>query len=249
MEKFVMKNFLKTAYQKFLELLFPSNYKCMFCGRDIDSESDILYCKDCALEMPFNHGKHCKICDLPIGDDDEVCDHCKDYHKSFDRVFAPMLYEGRVRSLVLKLKNDNGKYLAPKFAKIIFDYINQNNLKFDIIIPVPLSAKSLKKRHYNQSALIARDLSALCNIPCSETALSKVKETKHQKELNFSDRQRNLHGAFKVTDKAEVFGKNVLLVDDIITTCATVNECSKALKKYCNKVYVVGFARSELKNK
>lgn len=244
-----MKNFLKTAYQKFLELLFPSNYKCMFCGKDIDSESGAVYCEDCTREMPFNRGKRCKICDATVGDDDEVCDHCKDYHKTFDRAYAPMIYEGRVRSLVLKFKNDNGKYLAPKFAKLIFDYIKAFDLKFDIIVPVPLSEKSLKRRRYNQSALIARELSKLCNTPCSETALTKVKETRHQKELGFSDRQRNLHGAFKVTNKKEIFGKNVLIVDDIITTCATVNECSKALKKYCNKVYVVGFARSELKNK
>lgn len=221
----------------------------MFCGRDIDNECNIPFCEDCANEMPFNHGKHCKICDLPIGEYDEVCDHCKDYHKSFDRAFAPMLYEGRVRSLILKFKNDNGKYLAPKFAKIIFDYINQRNLNFDIIIPVPLSEKSLKKRGYNQSALIAKELSILFNIPYSDTALAKIKETKHQKELGFSDRQRNLHGAFRATNKAEIFGKNVLIVDDIITTCATINECSKVLKKYCNNVYVVGFARSELKNK
>lgn len=244
-----MKNFFKTIYQNFLELLFPSNYKCMFCGRDIDSESEIPYCEDCALEMPFNRGKHCKICDVPVREEDEVCDHCKDYHKTFDRAYAPMIYEGRVRSLILKFKNNNGKYLAPKFAKVIYDYIKRENISFDIIIPVPLSEKSLKKRRYNQSSLIAKELSALCNVPYSETALSKVKETKHQKELGFSDRQRNLHGAFKVTDKQEVFGKNVLIVDDIITTCATVNECSSALKKYCNKVYVVGFARSELKNK
>lgn len=244
-----MKNFLKTTYQKIVELLFPSNYKCMFCGRDIDSESDVPYCEDCAKEMPFNLGKHCKICDVPVGEDDEVCDHCKDHHKAFDRGYAPMLYKDRVRGLVLKFKNDNGKYLAPKFAKIIYDYIKQKALSFDVIVPVPLSEKSHKKRGYNQSALIARELSALCNVPYSETALAKVKETKHQKELGFSDRQRNLHGAFKVANKAEVFGKNVLLVDDVITTCATVNECCEVLKRYCNNVYVVGFARSELKNK
>lgn len=244
-----MKNFFKKTYQTFLEVLFPSNYKCMFCGRDIDSENDIPYCEDCAHEMPFNRGKRCKICDAAIGEDDEVCDHCKDYHKTFDRAYAPMIYEGRVKSLILKFKNDNGKYLAPKFAKVIYNYIKQENILFDLIVPVPLSEKSFKKRRYNQSALIAKELSTLTNVPCSETALLKFKETKHQKELGFSDRQRNLHGAFKVTNKKKVFGKNVLIVDDIITTCATVNECSKVLKKYCNKVFVVGFARSELKNK
>lgn len=244
-----MKNIFKIAYQNFLELLFPSNYKCMFCGREIDKDSPVPYCEDCKSQMPFNQGNRCKICDSQISDENEVCDHCKDHRKAFDKALSAMVYEGKVKSLVLKFKNDNAKYLAPKMAKIIFNYICDFDIKFDVIIPVPLSTKSMKRRHYNQSALIAHELSKLAGAIETDTALAKCKETQHQKELGFADRQRNLHGAFKVTDKEAIFKKNVLLVDDVITTGATANECCKALKKYCNKVYVVSFARSELKNK
>ena len=133
--------------------------------------------------------------------------------------------------------------------RLMSDRINQESFSFDLIIPVPLSQKSLAKRKYNQSQLLADELGKIFDKPVDDSVLIKIKETKHQKNLNISQRKTNLHGAFKIQNKRAVFGKNVLLVDDVVTTGATANECSSVLKKYAKRVWVVCFARNPLKNK
>lgn len=236
-------------WNNFLEVLFPSNLKCLFCNNDIPDHDKQVYCDECKTSAPFNNGKRCKICDCVMEGENEICDACLEYKKHFDKAVAPMKYEGVAKSLILKLKNDGATYLAPDMARLMSDRLNQENFSFDLIIPVPLSPKSLAKRKYNQSKLLADGLGKIYNKPIDNTSLVKIIETKHQKDLNLTERKTNLKGAFKVVDKSQVFGKNILLVDDVVTTGATANECSLALKKYANHVYVISFARNPLKNK
>lgn len=240
-----MKNKLKNCWNKILEFLFPSNLKCIFCGRDVPSK-DFCCCEDCLHKLPFNIGQKCKICDDEIFGDGSICDNCKSHHKKFDKAIAPFVYEGDVKKIVLKLKNDNAKYLTPHMAKFMVNRLKQETFSFDLILPVPLSQKSLNKRKYNQASLLAEEIAKLTNSAYNNTVLIKEKETKHQKELGFLDRQNNLHNAFKVVDKNAIINKNILLVDDVMTTGATSNECAKTLKKYANKVYVLTFARNRL---
>lgn len=242
-----MKNILKSACNFIASLFFPNDLKCMFCSRDIPDAETKPYCEDCEIEQPFNSGHRCKLCDVQIEGDSDICDFCKTFHKHFDKAVSAMRYEGEARKIVLKLKNNNAKYLAPKMARLMFDRLNEEKLNIDVVIPVPLSKKSLKKRRYNQSELLAKEVAELLHRDLDSSSFAKVQETKHQKELTYADRQKNLHSAFKVLEKKNVFGKNILLVDDVVTTGATANECAKTLKKYCEKVYVVSFARSPYK--
>ncbi len=247
-----IENFKKAVvkyWNAFLEVLFPSNLKCLFCNADIPDHDKQVYCSSCETTAPFNRGKRCKICDCEMEGDGDVCDGCLEYKKHFDKAVAPMKYEGPAKALILKLKNDNAAYLAPDMARLMSDRINQESFSFDLIIPVPLSQKSLAKRKYNQSQLLADELGKIFDKPVDDSVLIKIKETKHQKNLNISQRKTNLHGAFKIQNKRAVFGKNVLLVDDVVTTGATANECSSVLKKYAKRVWVVCFARNPLKNK
>lgn len=243
-----MKNKLKNCWDKILEFLFPSNLKCVFCGRDVPSK-DFCCCEDCLHTLPFNNGQRCKICDDEICGDGNICDNCKSHHKKFDKAIAPLVYEGDVKKIVLKFKNDNAKYLAPHMAKFMLNRLKQETVSFDLILPVPLSEKSLDKRKYNQASLLAEEIAKLTNSAFNNAVLIKEKETKHQKELGFLDRQNNLHNAFKVVDKNAIINKNILLVDDVMTTGATANECAKTLKKYASKVYVLTFARNKLTKK
>lgn len=247
-----IENFKKAVvkyWNAFLEVLFPSNLKCLFCNADIPDHDKQVYCSSCETTAPFNRGKRCKICDCEMEGDGDVCDGCLEYKKHFDKAVAPMKYEGPAKALILKLKNDNAAYLAPDMARLMSDRLNQESFSFDLIIPVPLSQKSLAKRKYNQSQLLADELGKIFDKPVDDSVLIKIKETKHQKNLNISQRKTNLHGAFKIQNKRAVFGKNVLLVDDVVTTGATANECSSVLKKYAKRVWVVCFARNPLKNK
>ena len=247
-----IENFKKAVvkyWNAFLEVLFPSNLKCLFCNADIPDHDKQVYCSGGETTAPFNRGKRCKICDCEMEGDGDVCDGCLEYKKHFDKAVAPMKYEGPAKALILKLKNDNAAYLAPDMARLMSDRLNQESFSFDLIIPVPLSQKSLAKRKYNQSQLLADELGKIFDKPVDDSVLIKIKETKHQKNLNISQRKTNWHGAFKIQNKRAVFGKNVLLVDDVVTTGATANECSSVLKKYAKRVWVVCFARNPLKNK
>lgn len=235
----------KKIWNWLLELFFPSNLKCIFCGRDIP-DPKVCYCEDCAETLKFNVGQRCKVCDDLVSADSEVCENCKSHHKSFEKAVAPLVYQDAVRGVVLKLKNSNARYLAEPMARMMFERLQKENFDFDLLVPIPLSPKSLSKRKFNQAKLLADELGKLCNKPVDSTSLVKRKQTRHQKELGFLDRQKNLEGAFKIEDRAKILNKNILLVDDVMTTGATANECAKVLKKYANHVFVVTFARNRL---
>ena len=228
-------------------LIFPKKIRCIFCGKDINNFDKKPYCDECEKTLPFNNGHRCKICDMEILETESVCERCKHTHKSFDKARAAFKYENEVRSIIVKLKDNNGKYLAEPMAKIMLNSLSDDMKNFDMIIPIPMTESKLKKRGYNQATLLAKEISTLCNTPLREDILLKTKDTKPQKELSFKERQKNLDSAFKVVKRKDLAGKNILLVDDVMTTSATANVCSDILKKHCNKVFVVVFARNTIK--
>lgn len=235
-------------FDKVLNIFFPKKLKCIFCGRDINAFDKTPICPDCQKEEIFNNGKHrCKCCDQPIYTESDFCDGCKKDQKYFDKATAPFIYETKVKNLVLKFKNDNAKYLSEPMGKLIAERLkNENMLDFDIIIPVPLSEKSLKKRGYNQAKLLADEIGKILCKPVKDDIVLKVKDTKHQKELGFTDRHQNLKDAFALTNSKDIKGKSVLIVDDVLTTCATTSTIAKLLLKLTNKIYVATFARNLL---
>ena len=235
-------------FDKVLNIFFPKELKCIFCGRDINSFDEDPICPDCQNEEIFNNSRHrCKCCDQPIYTEGDFCDNCKKDQKYFDRATSPFIYETKVKNLVLRFKNDNAKYLAEPMGKLMAERLkSENMLDFDIIIPVPLSENSLKKRGFNQAKLLADEIGKICDKPVREDIVLKVKDTKHQKELGFADRHENLKNAFNVTNLKDIKGKSVLIVDDVLTTCATTSTIAKLLIKHTDKIYVVSFARNLL---
>ena len=122
------------------------------------------------------------------------------------------------------------------------------NWKIDVVIPVPLSAKRLKWRGYNQAELLTKSFCKYTNLTLNTDVLEKINDTSQQAKLNYSERQTNLLKSFKVKDKQSIKDKTVLLIDDIVTTCATANVCSKVLKNAGAKtVYVLSVARTSVK--
>lgn len=120
-----------------------------------------------------------------------------------------------------------------------------NGCEVDLILPVPLHSKRLRWRGFNQSVLLARQLSRAYGIPLHPYILSREKETPPQTQLSEDDRRRNVRGVFSVHGKEVIKGKNLLLVDDVYTSGATVNECSRALKQAgAKEVYVLTLARA-----
>lgn len=241
-----MTKFWQKIGKMFEELLFPENYKCIFCGKDVPDFENKPFCEDCKKEVSFNNKHRCMICAEPIDNEANVCDECQKAKRYFKKAFCPFVYEGLVRKTILKYKDDNCRYLAKTFAKFIAKEVLDSKISIDAITFVPLTKKKQKIRSFNQAELLAVEIGKILNVKVVDM-LEKVKDEKSQKALTFRERQSNIKGLF-VLRKLD-FSKyhSVLLVDDIITTCATINYCSKVLSKKFSSVYVCSIARNKLK--
>lgn len=239
-------NFFRTFLLKFNSFLdkylFPDDIKCIFCGKDIPAFYEKPYCENCEKEIKINSVNRCLICNMQISNEAKVCDYCQNNHRYFKKAYTPLKYDGIVRKTLISFKSNNNRYLAKGIAVIIYNYLKEYINDFDVLTFVPITKEKKKERSFNQSEKIALELGKLMNLPIKEF-LIKTKETKQQKNLNYEERSKNLNGAFKLVNAEELKNKNVLLVDDIITTCATVNECSRILSKYAQNVYATALAR------
>ena len=194
---------------KLATLVFPE--RCPYCGCLIEAER--IACPSCAEILRQKH--------IPLSSG-----------VSGYRCVASFVYSGKVRRMIIRMKFRDRTQYIPQIAKITAADIIAvfNGISFDCITYVPMHPKDKKKRGYNQSELLAKALSKELSVPCLDT-LEKVKKTKKQHTLTYSQRRKNLSGAFKVTQDADISGKSILIVDDIITSGATLSTCCKALNR------------------
>ena len=243
MNKFL--TFFKNLKDKILDIIFPLNTKCIFCEDEIVDFDQKPYCDRCE-KFAFNSGNKCVKCDTQIKSENIICDHCKSHKRFFEKCYCPLNYKDSVRSSILRFKDSNAKYLAKSYAKLISLYIKNENLNFDIVTFVPSHKNAVKRRGYNPAKLIAEELALLENKPCIET-LIKINKTPPQKNLSYQERAKNLENSMIITNAKAIKNKTLLLIDDVVTTCATVDHCSKLLKPYASKIYVAAVARNHLK--
>jgi ComF family protein len=197
----------------------------------------------------------------------ELCDRCKNKKPKFDAGVSPFSYGDEITNLIFQLKYHNKKFLAEFMAEHIInalkDYLKTERkqnylLEVDLnkeqtfyVLPAPIRAANLKKRGYNQAALIAKVICEKFNdekltLIYDNKILKRIKQTVNQHGLTSSERIDNLKDAFKT--EAQVKGKNFIIVDDVITTGATMEELAKTLKeKNANFVMALSFAHTKKK--
>jgi ComF family protein len=143
---------------------------------------------------------------------------------------APFRFEGTIRSAVHQLKYRNLRAIAIPLAIMMAEYLDDNPIQYDTIIPVPLHNKRLRERGYNQSELLAMEIGRGTGVPVEKDLLTRHRQTSAQAMTkSIQERHANLAGAF--TCKSEnISGKKVLLIDDVATSGATLDACAKALK-------------------
>lgn len=237
-----MKRIIESIKDGIAEAIFPSNIYCICCGSLIDSSRQYALCDVCVKKFHWITGRTCEKCGKALPDTyrGRICYDCMRLDHAFEKGFSCLTYGLHEREVLLDHKYNGKGYLAAKFGDILYDRISCEDIAPDVIIPVPISSGRLKKRGYNQSALMARQLSKRWGVPMDESILVRRKETTLLRSLNPAERRLALSGAFAVKAEHRMAGKCVLLIDDIYTTGATVDTCSSVLMDAgADKVYVL----------
>jgi ComF family protein len=191
---------------------------CYLCR---GAASDVL-CSACDADLPRLSGLRCPRCALesPRG---EICGRCLAERPHFDGTRAALAYQFPGDALVQALKFRGELALAGLLGGLLAKVVTREEV--DCVVPVPLSAERLRSRGYNHAAEIARRVS---NLPLELHLCARIRDTPPQMELPFAERQRNVRGAFRCTRSAA--GRCIALVDDVMTTGATLNEIALVLK-------------------
>ncbi len=233
-------SFLQKISAFFNKYTFNAKWRCVNCQKEIFNGE--YFCEDCKSKLPYNYGAICHHCGRKLINSQNYCTTCKGRLTNIDKARSAFNYELPISSLIKRMKYDNHRYLVQAFGIDLANIYYNNGFRVDLVAFVPATKKSLKKRGYNQSRLLAEEFCTLTNLPLFE-GLEKVKETNRQAKLNREDRAKNLKDAFKLTDKRAVRNKNIIIIDDVSTTGATAETLARLFKQAsANEVYLLSVA-------
>ena len=219
-----MKNFLS----RLSDFVFP-NFECISCSGEIFATQIPHVCNDCAGKMRVAVPGIINA-DVAIPKGDKVY---------IGRAMIAYQYGPVVKTIIMRLKYSNDGLAAVAVGGGMRDILlrargeNAKNAVYDMLIPVPLSKNRAKQRGYNQAELLAREIISVAGdgAVISSNIVNRVKNTVPQVDMTVEQRRKNQSGAFEVVDKSMVRGKAILIVDDVMTSGATVNEMAKILKR------------------
>lgn len=200
--------------ERFLRLVYPA--KCMVCSTILREDASLYICDACHKALPVNDKGFHKIPELPL----------------IDGLFAAFSYTEGIDLSIRSMKFGHQPRLSKTMSWLIYEQLSCRESilpDFDVIIPVPMHPRKKRQRGYNQSELVGKDLSLLLNVPVRTDILIKSRYTKPQSTLKREERLHNMTDAFKIAQNSDVTGKNILLVDDVVTTGTTLNTCAKIL--------------------
>jgi len=205
-----------------LDLLFPQH--CVGCGK----EGEFL-CYSCRQSLPRITPPLCPRCGRPQPSG-ILCPSCVSWSAKIDGIRSPFRFDGAMREAIHQLKYRNLRALAVPLAKLLHDYLITDPMPAEVLVPVPLHQKRLRERGYNQSSLLAQQLGKLADLPIVDDCLIRQRHaTPQARTATVEERQSNVTDAFACRDH-RLRDKQVLLIDDVSTSGATLDACAAALK-------------------
>lgn len=228
------KNSFKRIFKKMIDDFYPP--RCYMCGKNKVNYDTSLVCDDC----------------IEIYKQYKVCKYFYD-EEGKEIGLGVYRYDGVVRYLVQRLKFNKDKKVAYALAELSYSNVREFLLRHHVnyFVPIPIHKDRLKERGFNQSELIAKRFYEKSGVPYRNDVVGRTRYTIPQSKTQNKDRAKNIEGSFEVLNKDEVFAKDILVVDDIYTTGATINECVKTLYEAgARRVYfmTVGVSNEQLKN-
>jgi len=227
-----MVSTLNTLVDFGLNLLLPPH--CLRCTRQLAEPGRL--CPDCWQSIHFISPPYCRCCGFPFEFDeggDRLCAACSAVPPDYGRARAVMRYDDNSRALVLGFKHGDRTEAAGAFGRWMVQSGGDLLDNIDCVVPVPLHRWRLARRRYNQSALLAQAIGTQCRRPVFVDLLVRRRHTPTQGGLSVAARERNVRGAFEVRAQSgdRLDGAHVLLVDDVLTTGATVEACARTLRR------------------
>lgn len=217
-----------------LDFVLPSS--CSYCHSSVGHSEIPHFCSECWSDFALLLGPNCPGCGRPFGSPetlvhspDHRCRECRESPSRYDHALSVGQFEGPLREAIHQFKYRPCRSLG----KPLGDWMVRNVrvlANIDIIMPVPLHRNRLRQRGFNQALLLADRLSVHWRIPLSFDNLVRVRATQPQVELSVAERKKNVEGAFTLVRPEEAELKSIVLVDDVLTTGATMNECATVLK-------------------
>jgi len=239
--QFIGYNFLSTLRQRY----------CLLCSEPCENQPQnkstspsriVRICQPCIEDLPWND-LACTICALPLSNifinpnllnSKHICGECFKHQAPFERVVSVFRYDFPIDSLIQKIKYQHQRYWLKSLSTLLAIKIKQTYLPNElpeILIPIPLHPRKKRIRSYNQAEIISQYLSHQLGINSHNKILIKTKLTESQTSLSKKDRAKNLKGSLMLNKKAEVRGKYIAIIDDVITTRATTELATKILIK------------------
>ncbi|EGT3615298.1 ComF family protein [Clostridium perfringens] len=217
----ICKNKVNYFFQCLLEAIYPTEEKCYICNK----EGKKIICDKCRGEIP-------KVKDILI------IEECT--------MMVCSYYSFIVKDLILRLKYKGDFHAGEILVLLLEEKVREENLKIDFITYVPVAKDSLKKKEFNQCEYLSKELAKKLDVKAIET-LKKKNKIKEQKSLSREEREKNVKDAFKLKNYKGLEGKNILLLDDVMTTGATLKSCIRELKKIKDiKIFLLTIAKSNI---
>lgn len=207
----------------------------MFCEKEMAVKASGGYCSRCYYRLPVKESSRCLLCNREIhgAGGIKLCSICREYKLYFDANYAPFTYRGSVEGAIKRFKFTRRMWYGKYFAAFMAEELADKRIRADYILYPPINRDTYRKRGYNQSEILARNLSKKLEIPYIKNGIYKICENEKQSLQKLSTRFSNVRGVFGVKPQAaeKIKDKNIVFVDDILTTGATASECAKILKK------------------
>ena len=209
-----------------LDFIFPQH--CIICKKYLSRKEQNVcqICWDNLVRLPFPFCVECRS----LVEKDSHCRQCQN-ESDLDLVYSLGAFDDSYQNLIYAFKYDQLTNLGKRLGTALGEQIKEDKrfTGLDFLIPVPLHPSRKRKRGFNQSEILTDEISQKIGLPALKDVLRKKKRTKDQTNLNAMQREENVRGAFEIKNKDMVLNKNIVLVDDVITTGATLKECARTL--------------------
>lgn len=224
---------LQTLWHGLTDLIYPPH--CPVCAKHFTGfpPTDRV-CPGCTQSVVLNRPPFCPKCSRHLKKYCLArCRECCVHKPHFDFAWSACLYEDPLKALIIQFKYYQKTYYRQFFAYLMKNFLEIYRLdimQFDIIVPIPLHPSRLRERGYNQAQLLAQPIADFYNISLLSKFFLRARPTEHQTSLGEKERWTNIHRAFRITDSRRFKNKNILIIDDLLTTGATASEAARTLK-------------------